>query len=141
VIRAFRELHAEPYLADGLLQLAWFARERGAADEAFAAAAEAFEIGVRLEDGSMACRALDELGAALSALGNDAAAATVRGYADHHAAHAAGFTSAHDAARHAPLGERLRERDPAAYARGRDAALDDIVVLLAGGAGASLRAV
>ena len=81
-IRAYRELRTEPYLADALVQCAWFARECGDAVEARAAAAEAFALTARLEHASLGSAALDEFAAAAVLLGDDELAATVRGFSD-----------------------------------------------------------
>ena len=136
-IRAYRELRAEPYLADALVQCAWFARECGDAGEARAAAAEAFALTARLEHASLGSAALDEFAAAAVLLGDDELAATVRGFSDNVRAvrgNAGGKVPEH-LARHAALGERLRAEHPAAYARGRHANAGEIAALVASARG------
>ncbi len=131
-IRAYRELGAQPYLADALIQAAWFARELGDPRDARVSLAEAFGLTSPLEHASLISMSLDEFAAASSALGEDALAATVRGYSDGRGVQVkSNRTPPEHVARHAAFGERLRAEQPAAYARGRYAELDEIAALVA----------
>ena len=132
VITRHRAQRAETYLGDALVQLAWFARECGAPHEACAAAAEAIEIGWRLEFESIMLAGMDEFSAALEVAGDVERAAFVRGFVDRRWSLAPGHLHyAEHLARHAPLRDAARSAHPAAYARGERAGVDEILALLA----------
>jgi predicted ATPase len=131
VVESLRGQRAETYLGDSLVQLAWFARECGAATDARAAASEAIEIGLRLEYEAMMLAGVDEFAAALGTLGRGEEAALMCGFADR----CRTLASVHlpyeeHAARHAALHDAWRAADPAAYARGERAGIDEILALL-----------
>lgn len=139
-IRAQRALLAETYVADNLVQLAWFARECGDLREARAAAVESIEIASRLEYDSVLLAGIDELAAALDADGHQEPAAVLRGYAQHRTALLKGHRPYPEhVARHAALGNALRTAHPAAYARGERAEPAEITALLRDQAAATER--
>ena len=131
-VQSHRAQHSETYLGDALVQLAWFARECGAPHEACAAAAEAIEIGARLEFESMMLAGFDELTAALDAVGDLERSATLRGFADRRRSLTSVYAHyAEHLARHAPLRAAARAAHPQAYARGERAGIGEVLALLA----------
>jgi predicted ATPase len=132
VVQSLRAQSADPYLGDALVQLAWLGRECGAAQEACAAAAEAVEIGVRLEFDAMTTAGIEEVAAAVGVLGRPEPAAVLSGFAERRRrSHVAMHRPYEErAAGHAALRDASRAAHPAAFARGERAGMDEIVALL-----------
>ncbi|MDQ6941530.1 MAG: winged helix-turn-helix domain-containing protein [Candidatus Eremiobacteraeota bacterium] len=131
VVLSLRSQRAEPYLADALVQLAWFARECRDPHEACAAAAESIEMSSRLEFDSVMLAGIDEFAAALEVLGSRERAALLRGFADRRRSLAPAYLQYQEhSARHAVLRDAACAAHPGAYARGERASVDEIPALL-----------